>query len=410
MIQSASFALLDSQATTTFVAEVTDTGLGDENEPGRTPGRLTYLWRRADGPASATIDKPDQLNPSVTFTERGAYRFELTVSNGHLATTGTISLFVNQRPKVTAGNSQIITLPEPLGNGARLALQGQVSDTGTPVPSVGVLDIKWTPVSGPSGARVDFDDRTRPDTGVSFKASGIYVLQLTATSRTDSTLTASAQVTVIVNQRPVVNAGPRPTQPLLVFGGMKLDGTISNDELKLDGTVSDDGLPESPGAVTLRWEDTANTGGVNFSNPASDYTTARFTAKGRYTLRLTADDGAPNGQGRASDEFQVLVHGVPGIKTGGDQTVKAGAQLQLRGEITDTGIGDAQPAQMSAAWTVQSVPSGITGSGQVNFSETDATGLVTKASFTKDGIYILQLEASNGFLKTAQTIRVTVTK
>jgi hypothetical protein len=81
-------------------------------------------------------------------------------------------------------------------------------------------------------------------------------------------------VTMGVNRPPTVNAGNDQT----VEGGAVLDATIT-----------DDGLPN--GTVFYQWSKVSGPGTVTFGNPATDDTTAVFSATGTYVLRLTVFDG-----------------------------------------------------------------------------------------------------------------------
>jgi len=93
----------------------------------------------------------------------------------------------NQRPSVTAGPNQTVTLP------ANAALNATVADDGLPVPP-GLLSCAWSKVSGPG--TVTFANASVPNTTASFSTNGTYVLRWTAN---DSALSSNATVTVTVN-------------------------------------------------------------------------------------------------------------------------------------------------------------------------------------------------------------------
>jgi hypothetical protein len=76
----------------------------------------------------------------------------------------------------------------------------------------------------------------------------------------------------------------------------------------LAGSASDDGLPSSPAALTLLWEEVSGEGSVTFANAAAAQTTATFTDAGTYVLRLTANDGTLS----TSDEVTVTVNAAGG--------------------------------------------------------------------------------------------------
>jgi hypothetical protein len=93
----------------------------------------------------------------------------------------------NQRPSVTAGANQTLTLP------ANAALNATVADDGLPSPP-GLLSCAWSKVSGPG--TVTFANAAVPNTIASFSTNGTYVLQWSAS---DSALSSTATVTITVN-------------------------------------------------------------------------------------------------------------------------------------------------------------------------------------------------------------------
>ncbi len=194
---------------------------------------------------------------------------------------------VNQPPVVNAGPDQTITLP------ATASLGGTATDDGLPNPP-GKLTTTWSTVSGPG--TVTFGNASALATTASFSAAGSYVLQLSAS---DGTLTAKDTVAItvnpaVVNQPPVVNAGPDQT--------ITLPASAS-----LNGTVTDDGLPNPPGTVTVTWSKVSGPGTVTFANPNARTPTVTFSAAGTYVVQLTASDGALT----ASDTAQITVNPAP---------------------------------------------------------------------------------------------------
>jgi choice-of-anchor C domain-containing protein len=93
----------------------------------------------------------------------------------------------------------------------------------------------------------------------------------------------------IPNQPPQVNAGA--DQTVMVTTGATLNGR-----------VQDDGLPFG-GGLNTRWAKVSGPGTVTFANANAEDTTATFSVKGTYVLRLTASDS----QGSSSDEVTMNV-------------------------------------------------------------------------------------------------------
>jgi len=104
------------------------------------------------------------------------------------------SAIANTAPSVSAGPDRTVTLPETA------SLDGTVTDDG--LPSGGSLTSTWSKVSGPG--TVTFGSATAVDTTAAFSTAGTYVLRLHAS---DSLLSASGDMQVVVNAAPTIPAG-----------------------------------------------------------------------------------------------------------------------------------------------------------------------------------------------------------
>jgi PKD repeat protein len=181
---------------------------------------------------------------------------------------------------------------------------------------------------------------------------------------------------------PLVSAG--------VYPEINWDDSQSQKcSLQLAGKVVHD-RPPSPKA-TVTWTQVGGPNsldGVVFSDRNVAATTATFKPKGRYVLRLTADDG----ELMAVDEAVVIVNKVPQV------TILVASPLALTRtevatelsvkKITDTGLPDEpQSAPLSFAW-----------SGPKNVRFTNANQPQATATFTARGVYALKLTVNNGRL------------
>jgi RHS repeat-associated protein/uncharacterized repeat protein (TIGR01451 family) len=183
----------------------------------------------------------------------------------------------NLPPSVNAGSDQNLLLPTN-----SLTLNGAVADDG--MPTGGALTVMWSKLSGPG--TVSFNNANAAVTQASFSAAGAYVLRLTAS---DSVLTTSDDVTVVVSAPLTVNAGTDQvvTLPNTAFlAGMTSGGT---------------------GTIRLEWRQQSGPDTVLFSDASVATTTAIFRTAGVYVLRLTALDA----QSAVSDEVQVTVNADP---------------------------------------------------------------------------------------------------
>ena len=175
--------------------------------------------------------------------------------------------------------------------------------------------------------------------------------------------------------------------------------TLSTDQVAtLRGVVRDDGLPNPPGATTAMWRELSGPGAVTFSDPNVPLTTARFAVAGAYVLQLIADDGELT----SSDQVNITVaagNQPPVADAGVDLTVTLPDNAVLHGSATDDGLPK-PPGKLSTVWTKASGP------GQVVFGNPSA--LVTSASFSQAGTYLLRLTANDGSLTNSSELTVTV--
>ena len=185
------------------------------------------------------------------------------------------------------------------------------------------------------------------------------------------------------NAAPWVEAGP----PIL---------TSSLGPVALNGYVTDDGLPTPP-TLTSSWTKVSGPGTVVFGNGNLPATTATFGLVGDYVLRLTSSDGAK----AASDlkfvtVYPVGTNGAPSVSAGPDQTIRLPQVAALVGASSDDNL----PGPLTYTWTK------VFGPGTVGFSAPAA--LVTNATFSLDGVYVLRLTASDGALTATDDVQVTV--
>jgi len=280
----------------------------------------------------------------------------------------------NQPPNVGAGPDQTVTFP----NSA--SLSGTLTDDGLPNPP-GAVTCIWSKVSGPG--TVTFGDANALNTTATFSVDGAYVLRLSAD---DGELNSSDEVTVTVNQAPIVDVG--------------VDQTITlPDSASLDGTVNDDGLPNPPGTVTAIWSKVSGPGTVTFANASAIDTTASFSEAGVYVLRLTADDSDSS----TFDDLSVTVNPQPNqppsVGAGSDLTVTLPDSATLDGSVSDDGLPN-PPGAVTTLWSMTSGP------GTVTYG--NALAVDTTASFSGDGTYVLRLTADDSDLDAFDELTITV--
>ncbi|HSK62957.1 MAG TPA: hypothetical protein VK893_03925, partial [Pyrinomonadaceae bacterium] len=259
---------------------------GTASDDGLPQGSVLQLaWTVVSGPGPVVFGDATKAITAATFTTAGEYVLKLTASDGQLSSSDTMTVTVipnNQPPTVDAGPDQIIELPDPA------VLKGVITDDGMPQGST--VTATWSVTTGPGP--VVFANPNAAATTASFTTPGLYTLRLTA-SDTEFTVFDEMQVTVLLNQPPIVNAGP--DQEITLPGNAQLDGT-----------ATDDGLPRGSTLETF-WSFVSGPGPVVFPDATLLNAVAIFTVPGTYVLRLTANDSKLT----ASDELTIVVQPKP---------------------------------------------------------------------------------------------------
>ena len=89
----------------------------------------------------------------------------------------------------------------------------------------------------------------------------------------------------------------------LVVDAGSIQTIVLADDAMLDASVTENGQPPL-GEVSYRWSMLSGPGTVDFSNPDSEDTSARFSAIGSYVLALSVETGS----GSASDTVDIAVN------------------------------------------------------------------------------------------------------
>ncbi len=241
---------------------------------------LTYKWtQNADG--GPAVDIADDTSAKAGFkpTEAGTYAFTLTVSDGKLSSTDTVSVSVatNEPPDANAG-------PDASGlTGKTITLDG----SGSSDPNGnGTLRYSWAQV-GTTPASVTLTGPTTAKPTFTTKTAGNYRFRLTVTDgATEDSDDVEIAITQAPNTAPVANAGADQTmQPGVLI---TLDGSKSSDA---DGDT-----------LTYSWALTEGSG-VTLTNPKTAKPTFTASANGVFTFTLTVGDG----QAEATDTVKITV-------------------------------------------------------------------------------------------------------
>lgn len=225
-------------------------------------GTVSYQWTKTQGPG-ATLSSSTVAKPTFTPTSAGTYVFQLTVSNGSLTATDTVTITVTApvAPVANAGPDQTVN------TGTQVTLDGSASSN----PNAGTtLAYEWTQTGGTPVTLAGASTAKPTFTGA---ADGQYTFQLKVTAAgLSATDTVSVTLSTPAAQAPVANAGP--DQSVSKGTTVTLDGT---------GTTN----PNSGSTLSYQWTQTAGET-VQLSNATDAKPTFTPTAAGSYTFRLTA--------------------------------------------------------------------------------------------------------------------------
>lgn len=165
---------------------------------------------------------------------------------------------------------------------------------------------------------------------------------------------------------------------------------------ELNARVSDDRLTQLE-QILVTWECVEGPQGaqVTFEDRHSPNTNASFDRRGRYLLRITADDG----RNTAYDELTVVVNDPPRISAGQELELTE-RTTTLQGRIIDSGLGDEDTGELTLTWsTVGSL-------SKVRFEPENV--LEPNVTFESRGIFLLKLTADNGTFTTEDYVRIAV--
>jgi fibro-slime domain-containing protein len=392
----------DDSATTVAGQAVTIDVLANDSDPD--PGDALLIKSVTDPPeGTAEIDGTD-----IIYTPDGGFvgpdSFSYTIEDEAGATdSATVTVAVGNYLQVKAGEYEAIELPLDF-----VDLHGQI--VGDPAGEVHTT--AWSVALAPLGSWAEIDYPDQLDTKVTFHGAGPYVLRLTARDIGDNALGwDDAGIAVLEGPGPVDNDPPVVTAG--IYGPVKV-----GELLYLDGTITDDGQPY--GKETAEWSMAwcSNGGGTVTFYPADlEDTTARFSMPGDYRLCLKGSDGEYD----VNDFTNIIkvsadpLHNDPPEVEAGSNTeisFQPGADnvvlnlydlTPVKPSVTDDGL-PVQPGHVTILWSQVSGPVDA-----MSFENDNTMVEHPKVTFTRYGLYELQLAASDDDGQTWVTDKVAIT-
>ena len=232
------------------------------------------------------------------------------------------------------------------------------------IPKHSPLTYHWILNSRPPGSQATLSNATIVNPVFVADLPGTYIAQLLVN---DGLVNSASDIVVIrtANRAPIANAGTDATNVAL------------NTQVSLDGTASAD--PDGD-PLTYSWAFVQRPSGSVATLAGAASATPSFTVDraGRYTVRLTVNDGQVSG----TDDVNVTtVNVAPSANAGPDQTVHERDLVTLNGSQSSDENGN----DLSYRWSFVSRPQGS------NAQLSNAN--VVAPTFTADraGVYTLQL-------------------
>jgi len=234
---------------------------------------LNYTWTQTSGP-SVTLTGEFTTAPTFSPTLPGTYVFELTVSDGSLNDTDTVSVDVlNRVPVADAGLAQTGRFRNAL-----VTLDGSASSD----PDLDTLTYAWTQTSGPT---VTLAGAATAAPSFTPALAGTYVFQV---SVSDGLLFDNATVSIgVVNRAPTVVMNPT-NSAVSGLRGTPINLMVVGTDLDLDTLIytwTVNGLPQSSTSDSLTFP--ATDVGVFYVNVTVSDGTVTVPAAWVVTITLT---------------------------------------------------------------------------------------------------------------------------
>ncbi|HVS71428.1 MAG TPA: C2 family cysteine protease [Phycisphaerae bacterium] len=332
---------------TTTSAVLSVLGADDGGESG-----LTYSWALLSGPAGVAFSSNGgngSKNTSVTFTRAGNYSFQVTVSDGSLTTTSSLTLQVAQTLSsivVTPGSFSLA-----LNQTRNLLATGydQFGQQMTAQPSV-----TWSKVSGVG----------------SVNSAGIYTSGATAGVVTIQALadgvSGTATATVGNTAPTVVNPASGPSSVTTTSATLSVLGADDGGENNLTYTWSLTGSPTG-GTATFS---------ANGTNAAKS-TVATFNKAGAYTFLVTLSDGSLTTTSTVTLTVVQTLSSI--VVTPGSASLTLNGTRSLSAVAYDQ-FNAAMSTQPAFTWTKTSGVGGVNASGTYSAGTSAGSATITASA------------------------------
>jgi hypothetical protein len=334
---------------------------------------LTYAWSFVSKPAgsNASLSSANTATPSFQANLPGNYIAQLTVNNGTLTNSATVTVTTNGvPPTANPGNNQSGTV------GSTITLDG----SGSTDPNGLTLSYAWSFVSKPATSNAVLVNANQAVSTFVIDQVGTYIVQLIVNDSQFTSTPAAVTISTTI-LAPTANAGP--PQSVHVGDLVSLDGGGSSDPNGLSLTYLWSFASRPPGSTAAS------------SNPTSKTPSFVVDKFGTYSVQLVVNNGT-----LSSTPATVLISttAVPPVANAGPaQNVNTGAQVTLNGSAS----ADPNGLPLTYSWSFNSKPAGS--AAALVAANTSAPTFIADL----EGAYIIQLTVNNGTFSSTATVTIT---
>ncbi|TQV76944.1 PKD domain-containing protein [Aliikangiella marina] len=331
---------------------------------------LSYSWTLVSQPGSTTLNNANSDRPTFTPTQTGQYVAQLTVSDGELSSSDTVTITVeepNSPPIADAGVDQEAEV------GDMVSLDGSRSSD----PDGDPLTYLWSITSQPLGSGVILSDPNNVNPSFVGDKIGDYVFQLVVNDGTDESEKDSVTVSINkLNGQPIADAG------------IDLSGA-PGDSFTLDGSMSSD--PDGDD-LTYQWQidEQPADSQASLANAESVSASLQADVDGVYVINLVVNDGELDSEVDSATITVVKPNSPPVANAGPDQLFTIEQTIVLDGSASSDVDGDSLTYQ----WTIISPDN-------TSVTLSDPTAVAPSLTPDEDTTYVIQLVVNDGTVSSA---------
>ena len=271
----------------------------------------SYQWQQLSGTTVTILDSTTAsasfVAPAVTQDTELIFQLQVTDDDGAIATTE-LTIAVNNAPTAVATSGQA-----EYNEGATASLSGQSSSD----PGGNIASYLWQQTSGPDITLSDPTSVTPTFLIPAVDQDTNLVLELQVTD--DDGATATTELTVAINNAPLVSAGA--DQSVLESASVSLGGSA----LDTGGSIASYSWFQTSGPTVSI---------INSTSASASFTVPDLSADTDFVFQLTATDN-DGASAQASVIISVSYNRPPSVSAGADQTISEGKLVSLSATATD---------------------------------------------------------------------------